>query len=197
MSKDNLSTRERIKETAEELFFGQGNFKATTQEIADAAGVNRTSINYYFRSRNQLFELVLEEAIKRMQTNHWAVLQSDLPFQKKIERFIDDKLTSALKYPFLEIYIVSELSGHSKQRLDNDDLILKAKKILDKDLKIEIEEGRIRPISTTHFMLNVSSLISFPFCIRPLVLSNWNISNREFDEILKERKQIILDTIFI
>ena len=39
-------TQELIKETAKRLFFGEGRFDATTQEIADAAGVNRTLINF-------------------------------------------------------------------------------------------------------------------------------------------------------
>lgn len=198
MSKDKLSTQEKIKKTAEELFFGQGNFKATTQEIADAAGVNRTSINYYFRSRDKLFELVLEEAIKRMQANHWATFESDLPFREKLERYIDDKLTSAIKYPFLEIYIVTELHNNQLfQHFQHHELLREAKPMLDKQLKIEIEKGRIRPISSIHFLLNISSLVSFPFCIRPLIRKYWDMTDEEFDQVLKERKQIIMDTIFI
>jgi TetR/AcrR family transcriptional regulator len=56
------ATEELIKETAKKIFFKEGKFNATTQEIADAAGVNRTLINYYFRSRNTLFDLVFKEA---------------------------------------------------------------------------------------------------------------------------------------
>jgi hypothetical protein len=37
---------------------------ATTQEIADEAGVNRTLINYYFRSRDNLIQIIFDEAQK-------------------------------------------------------------------------------------------------------------------------------------
>ena len=37
-------TQELIKETTKKLFFVQGRFDVTTQEIADEAGVNRTLI---------------------------------------------------------------------------------------------------------------------------------------------------------
>jgi len=40
-----IETEELIKKTAKRLFFGEGKFNATTQEIADTAGVNRTLIN--------------------------------------------------------------------------------------------------------------------------------------------------------
>ncbi len=46
------STENLIKETAMRVFFKEGRFTATTQEIADAAGVNRTLLHYYFRSRD-------------------------------------------------------------------------------------------------------------------------------------------------
>lgn len=196
MSNKELDTESKIKQTAEELFFRQGKFKATTQEIADAAGVNRTSINYYFRSRDKLFEKVLEEAISRMHANHWAIFESNLPFREKIERYIDDKLDSAIKYPFLEIYIVTELHHQKTCSFQDEQLLDKARQILDKELKVEIEQGRIRPISSIHFLLNISSLVSFPFCIRPLIKKNWKITDQEFDNILKDRKKIILDTIF-
>ncbi|HYD90018.1 MAG TPA: helix-turn-helix domain-containing protein, partial [Flavobacterium sp.] len=54
-AKEQQDTERLIKETAKRVFFGEGRFNATTQEIADAAGVNRTLINYYFRSRDKLF----------------------------------------------------------------------------------------------------------------------------------------------
>ena len=51
-------TQQLIKETTKNLFFVKGKFDATTQEIADEAGVNRTLINYYFRSRDNLVQIV-------------------------------------------------------------------------------------------------------------------------------------------
>ena len=63
--KKDEATEELIKNTAKRLFFGEGKFNATTQEIADAAGVNRTLLNYYFRSRDRFFgtELVAGEHV--------------------------------------------------------------------------------------------------------------------------------------
>ena len=87
-SKD-IETEELIRKTAKRLFFGEGKFNATTQEIADAAGVNRTLINYYFRSRDNLFSQIFEDAVKREEKLREKVLLSDLPFKEKIEMYID------------------------------------------------------------------------------------------------------------
>src|SRR5690606_14377237 len=82
-------TYELIVNTAKKLFFKEGKFNATTQEIADAAGVNRTLINYYFRSRNALFDLVLKEANEEEDRKREMIMLSDLPLKEKMEKFMD------------------------------------------------------------------------------------------------------------
>ena len=61
-------TEELIKETAKRMCFAEGRFHATTQEIADEAKVNRTLINYYFRSRNNLISIIYEEATQEIRS---------------------------------------------------------------------------------------------------------------------------------
>lgn len=192
-----LDTEAQIKATAMELFFTKGHFKATTQEIADAAGVNRTAINYYFRSRDNLFDLVLQEALQQIDTNQRFIVESNLPFREKIEKFLDNELASAIKYPFLEIYVVTRISEKNAVIKKDPQFIKAVNKALDKELKAQIQKGAIKPISTTQFIINIASLVSFPNCIRPLLIENLNLSSEEFDKIIKERKQVILDTLFI
>lgn len=196
-SKNNLSTEEQIKQTAKELFFGQGLFKATTQEIADAAGVNRTAINYYFRSRDNLFEIVFQEAVDQMHENNRAIVLANLPFREKLEKWIDDKLESAIKHPFLEIYIVSEMKCQPKFIQKDKGFVTTVNEILGKELKKEQAKGHIKPIDPIHFIMNVSSLVSFPTCMRPLLMNSFGMDAKEFTRIIKERKKVILDTIFI
>ncbi|MVW91563.1 TetR/AcrR family transcriptional regulator [Elizabethkingia meningoseptica] len=190
-------TEELIKQTAKQLFFGEGRFKATTQEIADAAGVNRTSINYYFRSRDNLFNIVFEEAMQQMNQNHNAILLSDLPFKEKLGSWLEDELASAIQYPFLEIYIVTQIASNKGKSIKDEDHIEAITNVLEKELTAEIEKGTIRPISTIQYMLNIASLVSFPTCMRPLVQESFKLNDGDFEQILKERKQVILDTIFI
>jgi len=190
-------TEELIKQTAKQLFFGEGRFKATTQEIADAAGVNRTSINYYFRSRDNLFNIVFEEAMQQMNQNHNAILLSDLPFKEKLGSWLEDELASAIQYPFLEIYIVTQIASNKGKSIKDEDHIEAITNVPEKELTAEIEKGTIRPISTIQFMLNIASLVSFPTCMRPLVQESFKLNDGDFEQILKERKQVILDTIFI
>ena len=54
MGAEEVHTEKLIKQKAKILFFQKGFLNATTQEIADEAGVNRALIHYYFRSRSPM-----------------------------------------------------------------------------------------------------------------------------------------------
>ena len=85
-------TEELIKETAKKMFFAEGKFHATTQEIADEAKVNRTLINYYFRSRNNLINIIFDEAKMVSHEKSRAIFDRDKDLKEMIADFIDDSL---------------------------------------------------------------------------------------------------------
>ncbi|MDC8104273.1 TetR/AcrR family transcriptional regulator [Chryseobacterium sp. PTM-20240506] len=186
-------TQELIKETAKHLFFVKGKFDATTQEIADEAGVNRTLINYYFRSRDNLMQIVFNEAQKVEQEKSKIIQNSDLPFKEKISQFIEGSLSTSLQYPYLETYIVSQINkGNCHQKdIEEDDL-----KKMYEDIETEMEAGNIERMKPIQFILNMVSLLVFPSAIRPLLMENLMISDKEFDKIISERKEIILNILF-
>ncbi|WP_313031091.1 TetR/AcrR family transcriptional regulator [Soonwooa sp.] len=187
-------TEALIRKTAKKLFFGEGKFNATTQEIADAAGVNRTLINYYFRSRDNLFNLVFEEALLKEKEKSDAIMKSEMTFRDRLTEFIENSMSSAMQYPFLEIYIVTQMNQGCAYKTPED--MQKTMEKLDSELKEEIEQGNISPISTEQFILNLASLLSFPTCMRPLFQKTMEMSNETYERLLKERKDVILSTIF-
>ncbi|WP_267402840.1 MULTISPECIES: TetR/AcrR family transcriptional regulator [unclassified Chryseobacterium] len=186
-------TQELIKETAKNLFFVKGKFDATTQEIADAAGVNRTLINYYFRSRDNLIQIIFDEAQKVEQDKSKVIQNSDLPFKEKMGQFIEHSLSTSLKYPYLETYIVSQINKGNchKKDIEEDEL-----KKLYKDIKKEMALGNIETMEPIQFVLNMVSLLVFPSAIRPLLMENLMISEKKFDQIIAARKDIILNILF-
>ena len=186
-------TEHIIKETAKNLFFKEGKFNATTQEIADAAGVNRTLINYYFRSRNNLFKVVFEEAVSIDELKRDAIMKSDANFKDKISDFIDFSLEMNLEYPYLDSYIVSQLNQGITYKRDNikeksDDFFRIVEEAMD--------QGLIERMEPIQFLLNMISLINFPMAMRPLIQENLHISEANYKRILQERKEIILKTLF-
>lgn len=186
-------TQELIKETTKNLFFVKGKFDATTQEIADAAGVNRTLINYYFRSRDNLIQIIFDEAQKVEKEKSEIIMNSDLPFKEKIGQFFEGSLSTSLQYPYLETYIVSQINKGNchKRDIEEDEL-----NELYKDIEQEMERGAIEKMEPIQFVLNMISLLVFPSAVRPLLMENLMISDEEFDKIISQRKEIILNMLF-
>ena len=57
------STEEKIKSAAKKLFTKNGYAAIRTRDIAEESGINLALLNYYFRSKKKLFELVMKENI--------------------------------------------------------------------------------------------------------------------------------------
>lgn len=192
--KKDSATEQLIKDTAKRLFFGEGKFNATTQEIADAAGVNRTLINYYFRSRDKLFDIVFEDAQERELQRGEMIVTSSLPFKEKISEYLDFFFEESKKYPYLEMYMVTQVNqGYCFK--DEE----KMSSLLDKfylQIALEMENGNLPKMRPEQFLINFISLTSFPVSMRPLLQKSMGYGDEAFDKLLEERKQVVMDTLF-
>src|SRR5690348_12797365 len=77
-AKDHLTEKRRLK-AARKVFLANGMAGARMQDIADAAGINKALLHYYFRSKDKLFEMIFKEAMTGFVPWANAVFESDLP----------------------------------------------------------------------------------------------------------------------
>jgi len=190
------ATYELIIKTAKRLLFKEGRFNVTTQEIADAAGINRTLINYYFRSRDVLFELVLQNAVEEEEKRREMIVFSDLPIREKLETFIDYHFEQAKKYPYREVYIVTQMNSEVICKLNNKDHVKRLTEKFFLELEGEMEKGNIQKMEPIQFVLNFISMLILPVCMRPLLQNSFELDDAGYDKILANRKEVILKSIF-
>ena len=199
MAVKDCKTEQLIKDTATRVFFKEGRLLATTQEIADAAGVNRTLLHYYFRSRDVLFNMVFKEALSKLRARLHSVIASQGIFRVKIENFINaffDELTDS---PYLETFIVLQINQHPDTF---GELFIKLpggserlKNFL-KEIQHEMELGNIHEMKPIHFFINLFSLMSYPFVAKPLYQNMFELSDNAYKKILSERKRVIMTVLF-
>lgn len=188
-----MNKEELIKQTAKELFFSKGYLHATTQEIADAAGVNRSLINYYFRSRDLLFQTVYREAVDSLKSQLDEVIYGKTPFKEKLGLFIDVHMKELLKYPYRESFLITEICSKN--------FALKEKKKSEAlthfltEITLEMDKGTIKKYDPIQFVFNLTSLISFPVIMTPLYQKLLDIPKEKYSQLISERKKIILDQI--
>jgi len=194
MSTLNTNTEEHIKTVARQLFFAEGRLNATTQEIADAAGVNRTLLNYYFRSRDALFDQVFDEAMQHLRHRVDSTISSTAPFREKMETLVDILLDEISQYPYREIFIITQVNQKEN----------KLKPPTDKnnwpsflaEIKKEMEAGTIPTMEPIDYILNIYSMCIFPILMKPIYSHMLRITVDEYQEKLNDRKANIMTYVF-
>jgi len=198
MEKDGTSEQEILK-AAREVFRRKGFSGAKMDEIATEAGINKALLHYYFRSKQNLFDQVFEEAVATLFPKLIATLQSDLPLDMKIYRIVDYYMNTISRNRDIPLFVLSEIRQNPEHLL----MLVKDKgmdlTIIKNQLKEEAEKGNIRPTSVATFFSNLMGLILFPFITEPVIRGITQMSDKEFDLFLEERKRelpsIILKTI--
>jgi AcrR family transcriptional regulator len=74
--RDSVSTRARILQTAGQVFAEAGLAGARTEAIAAAAGVNKALLYYYFKSKDGLYQAVLDDHLKEFSRRAVEILSA-------------------------------------------------------------------------------------------------------------------------
>lgn len=193
MAQRDTGTEQLIKETAKRIFFSEGKLHATTQDIADAAGVNRTLLNYYFRSRDILFEQVAKEARADMSAALDPIFTAQMEFKDKIMKLITVFMDQAMKFPYREVYVVTELNRTDKFVPEEKKTRLKS---FLKEVSEEMDKGKIKKMDPRQFCMNLFALMAYPLITNCLNKSLYNINDAEYNKLMKDRKQLIFDMVY-
>jgi len=194
MTTRDTGTEQLIKDTAKHLFFAEGKINATTQEIADAAGVNRTLVNYYFKSRDILFDQVFNEAQESLVATMDELLESPVPFKQKMEQLVTVFLKEFGQFPYREVFIITQMNNNGvinakKARIKKVEALLG-------QITTEMEKGTIKTMDPRNFLINLFSLMAYPLVTAPLNKILFNMNDQTYAQLMEERKQLIFEIIF-
>jgi len=185
------TTQEKILNAATEIFLLKGPDGARMQEIADAAGINKSLLHYYFRDKETLYLSVFKNVLKDLVPALTSVLGSDKPLTEKISDFLELYIGFIQTNPLLPHFIVTETT-RNPERLLMAFSQLPRQSLNDRlksDILKSIERGEIKPIDPNQLIINIISLSVFPFIARPVMSSFLDIGFAEFDILLEKRKK--------
>lgn len=190
----NTGTEQHIKDTAKRLLFAEGKLHATTQEIADAAGVNRTALHYYFRSRDLLISAVFQDAMQALSRRLDECMAADTPFKAKTENLIAVFLKDMIAYPYQETFLVTEINTLGQELIGN----IRSAPVSSylKEAAAEMKKGNLEKMDPIHFLMNLFSLLSYPLIMAPLYKQLFKMSQKNFQTLIHERSQLIMNMLF-
>lgn len=194
--KDN-KTEELIKSCSKDLFFNKGKLNASTQEVADNAGVKRTLVNYYFGSKQKLFDLVFEELRFTFKMLLHSAVSGPASVYDKVSTLIQHCSDFIKEYPYFNIFMINEINTVGINKTE------RMKKyhfpeldIFFREIEQEMKEGKIPEMNPLNFYINIFALLSYPIIMRPYYEQIFDVPKKEMDELYTSRKEVILKLIF-
>lgn len=97
MEKDEIVIGE-ILSGAKKLFGKHGLKKTTMEEIATAAGKGKSTLYYYFPSKNEIFEAVVEDEMKNVVKRIREAVNASFTAKEKLKAFLQAQITSIMGF---------------------------------------------------------------------------------------------------
>lgn len=199
-----MTPERQIIKAATEVFLEKGYQGASIRHIAAQAGVNVSMINYYFRSKEKLFDMVFDQIFGIMFVELGEILESEMPFFDKIRNVVGQYIDTLKQSPTIPTFVFGELARNPQtilERIKKNYGLIGALACVDRVTNAEIERGTIRKVEPIELWINVISLTVFPFVARPMITSVGAVDDRVFDLWVESRKksvtQFIIDSIKI
>lgn len=185
-------TEEKIIASAEKLFYQKGKAGTSMQDIADDAGINRTLLNYYFRSKDQLFEAVFRKALGTFVPDLASMLNADKTFREYVPDLVEKIIDTMLENPQIPIFVLQELSSnpHRMPQIVKEMGIDPAKTV--KKIQSEGADSPLAGMDPRQIIMNLISLCIFPFAAKPVILDIlFNGDSDAYIAAMKERKVLL------
>ena len=187
------TTEEKIKNAARSVFHKKGYAATRTRDIAEEAGINLALLNYYFRSKEKLFDIIMTETIQGFLTSIMFILNNETTsFEQKIEVIVSNYIDLLIEEPDIPLFVLSELRANPDaliSRISNKKVLMKSVFIM--QFLQKIKEGKVAPIHPLHFIMNMLGMVVFPFVGSPMLKSIGDLKQKEFDELMQQRKKLI------
>ena len=188
---DNTSTEDKIKNAARAVFYKKGFASTRTRDIAEEAGINLALLNYYFRSKQKLFDIIMLETVQGFLKYLLDIFNDNsLSLETKIETFAEQHIELLMQNPGIPIFMLNELRtnpGVLVSKIGGLELIQQSHFV--QQLQFGIKQGKIAPVHPLHFIMNMLSMTTFPFVASPLLKGVGNLSEKDFNQLMQERKK--------
>ena len=186
-----LTTEEKIIAAARKLFTQKGFSATRTRDIAEEAGINLALLNYYFRSKEKLFIIIMTETLSSF-LQHLTIILNDMNtgLEKKIELIASNYIDFLLGEPELPLFLMSELrnnAGDFIEKLALQDIFVNSEFF--KQYSRAVEAGEVTEPNAFQMLLNILGFVVFPFIAQPMIAVTGKIDNKHFVQMMRERKR--------
>lgn len=183
---------QQILKAAEREFLEKGYDGARTTSIANEAGVTHAMLHYYFRSKEQLFEKIIDKKMSEivpLMTHLFG--NSDLPLVRRIEEVVSVHFDFVMANPDLPRFLINEVLPHKercnlfKSKITN---ILHLIDNLQEEVNKAALKGEVEPFNVLLLFQSILSLNIFPSVMANMIENMLGNNGQTMEDILAKRK---------
>ncbi|MDR1381030.1 MAG: TetR/AcrR family transcriptional regulator [Tannerella sp.] len=182
-----------ILEAAEYEFMEKGFEAAKTTKIASLAGVTHAMLHYYYRTKENLFDMVFERKTRLLKDSLFGAFdRQDLPFCEKIRQGIEAHFDFLKANPTLPRFVINEvIYKPGRMKLFEHKIRSVAENVLEKlsaEIDREVEKGTIVAIDPVTLLVDIASVNVFAFAVLPF-LRNFAVKPYGSEEAFLEARK--------
>lgn len=200
MENKGINTEKAILEAALVEFADKGLTGSRTTEIAQRAGVTHTMLHYYFRTKELLFDNVVNMKITELCSSVLpAFVDDSLPLIQRIRNAVSlhfDFLKDNPKLPSLLIGIYTSHSEMISKITDKmREVMMPAVMTLQLELDKAYDAGTIDKVDAVMLLSDIISLNVMLFVLWPVISRVLDIDNSAMSTFLSHKKEENINTI--
>lgn len=192
----NTDMEGHILEVAKKVFLKKGLAGTRLQEIATEAGIGRTALHYYFRSKEKLFQVVWTKAFEQIALRANLVYDSNSSIIEKMKQFTNGYFESAMLYPEYDLFFLNEFNQNPDimKEIFSSGLSLNTTNNMLFEIEKAIENGELKGDAMQIFM-TLLSINMYPFVAKSMFQVMLNIDDKEFMKYMVSRKSFVFEFI--
>ena len=200
MTKPQQNKEQAILKAAEREFLTKGYAGARTTSIAEAAGVTHAMLHYYFRTKEHIFERILDEKMRLMSESVLAAFgQPGLPLPERLRNGIERHFDFIAANPDLPRFIVNEVLAPPDRYECMQRSVRRIANVLMLDIQRELDasaaRGETEPMDVRMLMLDIISLNAFPFIAYPVIVPLLGDLAADRETFFRLRKQETIEVV--
>ncbi len=189
-------TEQKILIAAKKVFFEKGKDGARMQEIADEAGINKSLLHYYFRSKDKLFDAIFQQAFSKFVPDVRLILEGDETFEKQVYLIVEKYFQLISENPYLPLFILNAISRTPEYMQFSPVKGLADISLANKVLKKAKAEGYEFKGDPRHYIVNLIGLSVIPFLAKNAFLKVlFANDDAAYQQFLNERTNVVANTL--
>ena len=195
MVKKTENTEQKIIQAARTIFLKKGMDGARMQEIADEAGINKSLLHYYFRSKEKLFDKVFTDTFSSIVLTINEVFEKSVSLSDFIENFVTGYTNALIQRPYIPNFVLNELTQNPQRVIEHINSANFDKKRLFEIISDE-DPDKIKPFNPVHILVDILALCVFPFVAQPVITGFiFEGNDEEYETFIRGRTQHVIDFV--